>query len=258
MQTLWNGDSMTVQIALCDDETVELEKTEKLLRDYEQKYPDSDFLIQRFESTDGMLTMVEENDYVPDLVFMDIYMPGEQGENAPLGMEAAKRLRDMGSGAKLFFLTTSREYALEAFDVEAFCYLVKPISQDKLFSKLDRFLEETDSERRKYILLKEKGRIIKVPLNDMVYCEASGKHQCICMTDGTKRFQNLTMKKIYDMCSVCQEFVRVGASYIINLEHIESLNAREIQLDNGKKIHVPRGAYRCLREQYFEYYCREE
>ena len=249
---------MTLQIALCDDEIAELEKTEQILNAYEQKYPDSDFVVQRFEGTDELLAMVKEGNYLPDLVFLDIYMPGEQGENIPLGMEAAKKLRDMGSGVKLIFLTASREYALEAFDVEASCYLVKPISEDKLFSKLDRFVEETEQERRKSILLKRDGRIMKVPLNDVVYCEAQGKRQCIYMADGTELIQNLTIAKIYDMCSVCREFVRVGVSYITNLEHIDSLNAQEMQMDNGHKIYLPRGTYRCLREQYFEYYCMKE
>ena len=249
---------MTLQIALCDDEIAELEKTEQLLNAYEQKYPNSDFVVQRFEGTDELLSMVKEGNYLPDLVFLDIFLPGEQGENIPLGMEAAKILRDMGSGVKLIFLTASREYALEAFDVEASCYLVKPVSEDKLFSKLDRFLEETEQERRKSILLKRDGRIMKVPLNDVVYCEAQGKRQCIYMADGTELIQNLTIAKIYDMCSVCREFVRVGVSYITNLEHIDSLNAQEMQMDNGHKIYLPRGTYRCLREQYCEYYCMKE
>ncbi len=249
---------MTVQIALCDDETAELEKTEELLSAYEQKHPDFDFVIQCFESADELLNMVGEDSYVPDLVFLDIYMPGEQGENIPLGMEAAKKLRNIGCEAKLIFLTTSREHALEAFDVEAACYMVKPVSEDKLFSKIDRFLEETEQEHRKCILLKREGRIIKVPLNDVIYCEAQGKCQCIYMTDGTELIQNLTLAKIYDMCSVCEEFVKIGASYIINLEHIDSLNAQELQLDNGEKIYLPRGTYRSLREQYFDYYCRKE
>lgn len=92
-------------------------------------------------------------------------------------------------------------------------------------------------------------------LSDVVCCEAQGKHQCIYMADGTELLQNLTMAKLYEMCSGCKEFVRVGVSYIINLEHIDSLNAQEVLLDNGQKIYLPRGAYRCLREQYFEYYC---
>lgn len=249
---------MTVQIALCDDETAELEKTEKLLDAYEQKRHDLDFVTYRFDSADGLLAKVKQNGYAPDLVFMDIFMPGDMGENIPVGMEAAKRLREMRRGAKLIFLTASREYALDAFDVEASDYLVKPASKDRLFSKLDKFLKEMGQERRKYMLLKRDGSVIRVPLNDVVYCEAHGKHQSVYMADGTQLAQNLTMAKLYEMFSAYREFVRAGVSYIINMEHIESLNAQEARLDNGKKIYLPRGAYQCLREQYLEYYCGRE
>ena len=108
---------MTYQIALCDDETAELDKTEELLNIYEKKHPGTDFMIERFESAGELLCMVEEKSYAPDMIFMDIFMPGKDGVNTCLGMEAAKKLRDMGNRAKLFFLTTSKEYALEAFDV---------------------------------------------------------------------------------------------------------------------------------------------
>lgn len=249
---------MTVQIALCDDETAELNKTEDILSDYEKKHTDADFMIECFESTEELLYMVGERRYSPDLIFMDIYMPGETGKSAPLGMEAARQLRNMGCRAKLIFLTTSKEHALDAFDVEASQYLLKPLQADKLFSLLDRFRKETEEAREKYILLRVEGTLKKVSLNDIVYCEAQGKRQCMYLADGTEVLQNLTMARIYEMCSACEELVKVGVSYIVHLEHIASLNAQEAQMDNGKKIYLPRGTYRLLREQYFDYYCGKE
>lgn len=249
---------MTVQIALCDDEAAELKKTEELLGAYKQKHMNTDFIIERFESADELLCMVREGKYSPHLIFMDVYMPGETGESAPLGIEAARQLHDMGNGAKLVFLTTSKEYALDAFEVEAFQYVVKPVQPDKLFPLLDRFWKDTEEGREKYMLLRVEGKIVKVPVKDVVYCEAQKKQQCIYLADGTELVQNLTMAKLYEMCSACQALMKVGASYIVHLEHIDSLNAREIQMDNGQKIYLPRGTYRCLREQYFDYYCGKE
>ena len=67
---------MTVQIALCDDETAELNKTEKILDAYEQKHTDADFIIERFKKADELLYMVREGKYLPHLIFMNVYMPG--------------------------------------------------------------------------------------------------------------------------------------------------------------------------------------
>ena len=247
---------MTYLIALCDDETVELNKTEKILNAYEQEHPEVDFMIERFESADELLYRMEDREYTPDLVLMDIIMSGSGGVSDTLGMKAAKKMRNMGSRAKLFFLTTSREYALEAFDVDALQYLLKPISQERLFCVLDRFLESEEEERKRYILLKKEGRFVKVAINDIVYCEAQGKTQCLYFADGGECRQRMTMMELYELLSPYQEFVKIGVAFIVNLEYVDSLNAQDICLAGGRKIFLPRGAYKGLREQYFSYYCR--
>lgn len=246
---------MTYLIALCDDETAELNKTEKILSAYERKHPELDFMIESFESAGELLYMVEERNYAPDMIFMDIFMPGQDGTNVCLGMEAAKRLRKMGNRAKLFFLTTSREYALEAFDVEASQYLLKPVAEDRITAALDRIVAETEEERKKYLLLKIEGRIVRVAVKDIVYCEARGKTQSMYLVDGGEQLLRLTMTELYEMLSRYMEFVRIGAAFIVNMEYIDSLNAQDICLTTGKKIYLPRGAYKNLKELYFGYYC---
>lgn len=248
---------MTYLIALCDDETAELDKTEKLLSAYEKKHPELDFMIECFESAEELLFMVEKRNYTPDLIFMDIFMPGQEGMSVCPGMDAAKRLRDMGNRAKLVFLTTSREYALEAFDVDASQYLLKPIEENKITAALDRFLVKTEEERKRYILLKSKGRIVRVPVNDIVFCEAQGKTQCMYLADGGESRLRMTMTEIYGLLSDYPELVRIGAAFIVNMEYIDSLNAQNICLTNGRKIYFPRGAYKTLKELYFQYYCGE-
>ncbi len=244
-------------VALCDDEPAELEKTEKLLGSYEARHLGLSFATHCFKSADELLNKVREEKYMPDVVFMDIYMPDEGNNSCPLGLDAARKLRNMGYKGKIVFLTTSREYALEAFDVDALQYLVKPVAEDRLFLLLDSLLKDIDEERRKFILLKIEGNYARVALNDIVYCEAQGKRQCLHLADGTSRLLRMTMAELYEQLLTYQEFVRIGAGFIVNLEYIESLNTKEICMDNGIKIYLPRGAFKSLREQYFSYYCRD-
>ncbi|MCM1107418.1 MAG: LytTR family DNA-binding domain-containing protein [Blautia sp.] len=239
-------------IALCDDEAAELEKTEKLLSGYEKEHPGTGFLIRCFESADELIHLVQEERYKPDLIFMDIYM------SDTLGTEAAKKLRSMNYKGEIVFLTTSREHALEAFDVEALQYIVKPVEEAKLFSILDILLKDIVEERKKYILLKVEGNTVRLSLNDILYCEAQGKIQCLHLLDGSRHVLRMTMTEIYGILSNYQEFVRLGVSYIVNLGHIRSLSAKEICMDNGMKLYLPRGTYKTLKEQYFQYYCEEE
>lgn len=245
-------------IALCDDEPKELEKTEKLLRAYEKKYSNIEFIIQRFENSNDLLCKVKEENYIPDLIFMDIYMSDQKSDSYALGMEAAKELRNMNYKGRLVFLTTSKDYALEAYDVNALQYIVKPVSEKKFFSVLNDLLEGIENERKKYILLRIDGKLLRVSLNDIVYCEAQGKTQCLYLTDGTQCVLRTTMTEFYEQLSRYQEFVRLGVSFIVNLENIVSMNAKELCMNNGNKIYLPRGTYKGLREQYINYYCGED
>lgn len=241
-------------IAICDDEIEELYGTENILNLYRRQHVTCDFSVKRFDNTEKMLQEIRKNGYSPDLLFMDIYMPGKNG------LEVARELREMGNVCRIVFLTASKEFALEAFRVDAFQYLVKPASEKDIFRILDRFIKEK-SEEEKYLLFRVEGSIRKAAVRDIIYCEAQKRHQYIYLTDGTHLVQSMTMAKVYAILSGYQEFVKVGVSYIVNLRHIVSLNARELQMDDGKKIYLPRGTYQGLKEQYFDFYeeegCRE-
>lgn len=121
---------------------------------------------------------------------------------------------------------------------------------------LDTFLESEEEEKKKYILLKVEGRFVKVAVNDIVYCEAQGKIQYIHLAGGGEYLQRMTMTELGTILSDYGEFVRVGSAFIVNLEYVDSMNARDVCLTGGKRIYLPRGAYKGLRERYFSYYCK--
>lgn len=239
------------RIALCDDETEDLDKTEQMLNRYEKKHPQVNFVIERFRDADELLHKVKEKNYTPDICFLDIYMPKK------MGTRVAGELRDMGNRSRIVFLTASREHALEAFGVEASHYLVKPVLENELFAVLDRLSEQMEEEKKKYLLLRIEGRLQRVAVRDIIYCEAQGKTQRFYFADGTQCSFYKTMSAINDMLCQYEEFARVGVAYIVNMEHIESLNSRELMMDNGKMIYPPRGSYQPLREKYLDYYCAD-
>ena len=74
-------------------------------------------------------------------------------------------------------------------------------------------------------------------LNDIIYCEAQGKVQCLYLAGGGYRLLRITMTELFGILSCYQEFVRVGVAYIVNLVHVESLSRQEVEMDNGKKIY---------------------
>lgn len=239
------------QIALCDDEVEQLHKTEQIFEEYRNSHSRENFQVESFESAEMLLDLIRKGEFLPDLIMMDIYMPDR------LGIEAARELRRMGNQCRIVFVTASKDYALDAYEVEATQYLVKPLSEKKLFSLLDRFLEEIEEERKRYILLRIEGMVQRIAVDDIVYCEAQGKIQYVHFANGTQCMLRTTMAKIVEMLSPYPEFMRVGIAYLVNMEHIECISKMEIQMDSGKKIYPPRGSYQMVRDKYFAYYCGE-
>ena len=240
------------QIALCDDETAELNRTEKLLETYKKERPGCTFMTESFESVEELLYRIAEKNYMPNLLLLDIYMPGK------MGIEAAKELRELGSEIRIVFLTTSRDYALDAYRVNASQYLVKPVAEEELFPVLDGILKDLEKEQEKYLILRIGGRSRKIALKDIIYCEAQKKSQYLQLADGSQALLHMTMAEIWEMLSGHREFVKVGVSYVVNLQHVDSLNAQFIEMDNGKTVFLPRGSYRQVKERYLQYYCEED
>lgn len=240
------------QVAVCDDEAEQIEQEENMLKAYMRQQPDCEFRIERFRSADRLIRKMAEQEYLPELVLLDIYMPEKTG------IAVAEEIRKMGSDCRIILITTSREHALEAFGVGASQYLVKPLTEEVLFPVLDRIRQSIEEKKRKYLLLRIDGNISRIPLHNILYCEAQGKRQHLYLENETKVTLRTTMTEISQKLSDYSEFVKVGVAYLVNLEHVESLNAKELRLDNGRNLYLPRGSYQQLREKYFRYYCEEE
>lgn len=237
------------QVAICDDEETEIAKIRRCLSDWQIRHPDYVLEMECFTSVKNLIGLFREGRYAPDVLFLDVYLPEVSG------IAVARDIRDMGYKGEIVFITTSQEHALEAFGVNALQYLVKPVETQRLLLVLDTLFVSGRKKRRDCILLRIDGRVCRVSVDDIVYCEAKGKNQCLHLLHDVRQQLHMSMLEIYGMLSDWQEFVRVGVSYIVNLDHVDSLNAQQVCLDNGENIFLPRGAYQPLREQYFHYYC---
>ncbi|MBD5546041.1 MAG: response regulator transcription factor [Lachnospiraceae bacterium] len=237
------------QIAICDDEEFELDKVAQMLKDYQKKCVDVEFSIRRFADSEDIFLQITTENYQPDLILMDIYMPGASG------IETAGKLRDLNNTCRIVFMTSSQEHALEAFGVDAFSYLVKPVSKEMLFLALDKVMKDLGNNQPQYILLQTaNGCVRRVRLTDIIYCEAQRKIQCVYLKENESIYLKMTMAKLIEMLCPYKRFVKLGVSYIVNMEHIERLDAKALMLDCGKEIYMPRGSHKELRYRYFEYY----
>ena len=120
-----------LQIALCDDEITSHERTMDLIRQYKQIHSERTLSLSSFTSGKELINHVDEHGGF-DLYILDCIMPGMNG----IELGAALRMRDdMGF---LIYLTTSPDFALDSYRVDAFDYLLKPVRSELFFQSLDK------------------------------------------------------------------------------------------------------------------------
>lgn len=235
-------------IALCDDEEKALDQIEKFLADYQDRMQrDIVFKTERFTSAEELLKRVREEEYRPDLILLDIFMSGKNG------IEAAEELRRLGCNMPLVFLTTSTEHALKAYGVDAIQYLVKPFEQELFFHAIDSALGQIHRIKESQITIKVAGGFRQLNLKEIVYCESQKNYQVFYLAMEEYRAR-MTAARLWEILERFYQFGRCGRSYILNMDHIVSVERGEIVMDNGATIYVPRNKAAEFKKCYFSYY----
>lgn len=239
---------MSVRILICDDDLKEIDKLQQMLKLYGEKMM-IPFEVTACSAPKEITGRIQCSDQF-DILFLDIYMD-------PLnGIDLARLVRHKNSESRIVFVSTSNLHALEAFDVNASQYLVKPVSYQKFSQVMDAILKQDFGEQ--FISLSTGSKIVKVFLRDFVYAETQRHYQEIHLSNGTAERFRINGSDLFDMFCAQQRFVHVGASYIVNLDYVVCITADTMELSGGHTIHVPRRALPELKKKYFDYYCDME
>ena len=187
-------------------------------------------VVNAFEGLEKMLELE------PDLAFVDIRMPRKTGLD--LAQEAIK----LGLSTDIVFLTAYNTYAIKAFKVAAFDYLLKPIDYDHLVDTLNRYkakrIESNIQDKLQKLAgflnisrLRLNNRTGFVQLNKMriVWIEADGNYSSIQIDDGRTEIVTVQIGKIYDLLEN-EIFVRISRSVIVNKNYISGFNRTTKQL----------------------------
>lgn len=235
-------------IALCDDDERELDKIEDFLAVYQKSRETDEYRIDRFRSAEELLERITEKEYAPDLLLLDIFMSGKTG------IEAAVELRRQECGTFIVFLTTSKEYALEAYGVDALQYLVKPLEKKRFFHAMDIVFRQMKKAGDEQIVVKVAGGGIRqMKPDDIVYCESQKNYQMLYLNEEECRVR-MTAKELWEMLEQFAQFSRCGRSYILNLNHVMTVEREEILMDNDCRIFIPRNVSAEFKKVYFSYY----
>lgn len=237
-----------INIAICDDESVEINHTNSLLKKYGQNHPQYQINTQLFSSPLDLLAYVEEKKGF-DILLLDVYMPGI------LGTKAALELRDMGDTCEIVFLTTSRDHAIDAFSVNAVHYLVKPYSEKEFFAALDKAFENIGKKDGAYITVKSTEGVTRVNLDKLVYAESDNHLQKLYMSGEKMITTRKSSAELFELLEEDSRFYKGGNTYIINMDYIAELSSKSVVFSTGVKIPMLSRKYTEFKKIYMDYVC---
>jgi two-component system LytT family response regulator len=232
---------------------------EKLARDLVKNYLISQDNIELIgEFADGFSGLKAINELKPDIVFLDVQMPKLTG---------LELLELVEGNPHIIFTTAYDEYAINAFDLNAVDYLLKPFSKERFGKALDKVFEKIEgnqpsknvgqlkshlSEDKKLenIVVKSNSNIHVIPLNEVLYIESEDDYVMIHTAKG-KHLKHQTMK-FYEEHLDVGVFIRIHRSYIVRLAEISKIekygkDTYQVVLKSGIDLKVSRSRYQELK-----------
>ena len=235
-----------IRIAVCDDEKIYLEKIKTIVRQYAEE---KGMLLEvcAFSSSSDLLDKIESGEEY-SIYVLDIYMPGITG------MGIAGELRNNGVEAPIFFLTSSPDFALQAFGVNATHYILKPYGKEQVFFALDKALHEIGMIRPEGIMLRVNGGYQNVLAKNIIFSEADDNYQRIHLVNDKYLYIRITMSDLYNQVSALKGFFKLGRSHIINLKHVIQFTSNKVLMTGDKSLNIPKGAISDFKKAYFDYF----
>lgn len=206
-----------VRIAICDDLQEQLDIIQKAVQQYfhDKKEPTEVFT------------------YNNAMDFVDAFEKEGNFDIVLLGTDIAAEMRKQKSRAEIVFLSTSEEFAVEAFAVRAAHYLVKPFTQKEFDQAMDRVMESIRQRHSGKMIFRLVGGGIQVEeVNAILYVESNGHIQKVYTADHSLLETRQSLASLLDALDAIApgQFVSPGKSYIVNQSAIRVIKSDYIEI----------------------------
>ena len=186
-------------LCICDDSPEDTTQIRALADRFVQEHPELGLRTEFFSSPFDLLEHLDEKGGF-DLYLLDILMPHMKG------IELARRIRERGEPAELIFLTISREYALDAFEVDASGYLVKPVGWEKFQRALVASVHRLGGAEVPSFLLRTKAGLRKILFRELVMVESFDHDRVCTLSDHSKAVTADTLSSLMERLSFDHRF----------------------------------------------------
>lgn len=215
-----------ISIAICDDELYMLNHLKENIQSY-MKQNNLSYNIDIFDKAEDLLCNHEKF----SIIFLDIQMKDING------IQIARKLRACGNDCFIVFVTVLNEFVYDAFEVDAINYLIKPLSNEKLYKTLDRIVMKLENNENNYITVQKGYSYWRLKISDILYCEVIKRKIYVHLKKETIDYYG-TIDNLER--SLPTNFFRCHRSYIINLQSVYGYENGNAVIENGDRIPVSR------------------
>lgn len=237
-----------IQIAICDDDSVGLSRSETLILEYAEGDAGR-FHTALFKTPESLLEAVHTRGPF-DIYLLDIIMPGING------VELGDRLREMDAEGTIIYLTATEDYALQAYNVFPLQYLLKPVDRAALFNTLDRAIRLIDARRQqdeKFFSVKTTEGVVSLPFHTICGAELNG-HTIVLHLSGGRTVKSSSIRVSFDEVIAPlladARFIRPHKSYVLNLHAIRRLTPQAVEMAEGQIVPVSRRYAAEVKQRY--------
>ena len=237
-----------ITIAICDDNPQEQQELLQHFHIYRET--SSTFLqIHTFSNGFSLLDAIDQGTRF-DIIILDILMPGENG------IDIARELRKLQNDTAIVFLTSTPEYAVESYEVQASNYLLKPVTQEKFFKSMDYLLTQlSQKENAGFIVYNSEKQYVRIAFSQLIYAESTHKTVTLHLADNTKVTSIMTFTEFLHLLEGQPYFIRPHRSYVVNMNYMQYVGKSDICLMNEEKLPLSRNQYKNISKTFLDYAC---
>ena len=216
-----------MRIAICDDERTYIEKIKNDINSL--KTHENEFEFSEFESGEAFISEFSKDKY--DLIILDIEMKDLNG------LQTAEFLRQIDKNVILIFMTSYDKFVYQAYEVNAFRYILKNQPEPIYLKQLSDTIQEY-YRNKKYIKVVDNDIEKELLTVDILYIEVYS-HQIVIHTFNKEYYQKGKLSDYEKMLEACL-FVRSDKSVLINITNIDYIKKNQVFMKNGKILYVSR------------------
>lgn len=227
-----------MRIAICDDNANDIERIKQSI----YRMVDYSFDYDIYRNPIELIKRLKDIRY--DLYLLDIVMPEKSG------IDLARKIREIDTKALIVFLTSYTQYMKDVFEVVTFDYIIKPISDEKLLTVIQKAFSYLDMTNQSFSFNYGKNRY-SIKFDEILYLEKQGR-QAVIHTISKCYKTNMNTRELWEQLDQ-RMFAAIHGSFIINLKHVKSLENGKVTLTDGNELVVTRGYRKSLTEKHLTF-----